>query len=156
MDHPIAHEAPSVSGHETRDANVTLILLSTVGLAILVLGVCFVTVGIFDYLNAHQAGLPQSTALVRPKEVPPAPRIQEHPWEEYKALHADETRMLNSYGWMDQKTETVRIPIDRAIDLIAARGLPIRGDMPAAPAKKKIKPATTTALPALEKPLGGK
>ena len=158
MDHPVTHGLPPASGHETRDANVKLILLSTVGVAIMVLSVCFITVGIFDYLNTHQEGSPQNTALVRPRELPPGPRVQEHPWEEYKALHADETRVLNSYGWTDQKTETVRIPIDRAIALVAERGLPLVGDVPAAPAKKIAQPGAATTAAALlapEKSLGG-
>ena len=154
MDHPVTHGVPPVSGHETRDANVKLILLSTVGVAVMVLSVCFITVGIFDYLNAHQEGAPQTTSLVRPKELPTGPRVQEHPWEEYKALHADETRILNSYGWTDEKTETVRIPIDRAIELVAERGLPLRGDVPAAAAKKKTQPAAAPLAPGKE--LGGK
>lgn len=156
MDRPVNHEVVPASGHETRDANVKLILLSTVGVAIMVLTVCFITVGIFDYLNTHQEGPPQTTSLVRPKELPVAPRVQEHPWEEYKALHAEETGILNSYGWTDQKTETVRIPIDRAMALIVERGLPLRGDRPAVPAKKNAKAAPSTApLQSTEKSRGG-
>ena len=34
---------------------------------------------------------------------------------------------LYSYGWVDEKAGTVHIPIERAMDLIAQRGLPVRG-----------------------------
>ncbi len=34
----------------------------------------------------------------------------------------DEEKALYSYGWVDEKAGTVRIPIERAMDLIAQRG----------------------------------
>ena len=34
-------------------------------------------------------------------------------------------RGLGSYDWVDQKNGVVRIPIDRAMDLVAQRGLPV-------------------------------
>ena len=35
-------------------------------------------------------------------------------------------RALESYGWVDQQAGAVRIPIERAIDIVAERGLPHR------------------------------
>ncbi len=37
-----------------------------------------------------------------------------------------EEGLLYSYGWVDEKAGTVRIPIERAMDLIVQRGLPVR------------------------------
>ena len=37
-----------------------------------------------------------------------------------------EEEELNSYGWVDQKAGIVHIPIERAMQLIAERGLPVR------------------------------
>jgi hypothetical protein len=39
-------------------------------------------------------------------------------------LHEHEDSILNSYGWVDQKAGIVRIPIERAMDIVAQRGLP--------------------------------
>ena len=39
--------------------------------------------------------------------------------------HEDEK--LTTYGWIDKNTGVVRIPIDRAKDLLLERGLPVRG-----------------------------
>ena len=36
----------------------------------------------------------------------------------------DESRRLNGYGFTDASRQTVHIPIDRAMSLIAERGLP--------------------------------
>lgn len=160
MDHSQPHDVNVALGHETREVNIKLILFSTFCMVVAVLVVCFITVGIFDYLSSHQAVPPQATALVRPREFPPAPRVQEHPWEEYRVLHASEAKILNSYGWMDQANGTVRIPIDRAIDLIAERGLPLRPE--SSPASKKGAGSTKPAKPAAaqasiaEKENGGK
>lgn len=41
-------------------------------------------------------------------------------------LHAQEDAVLYRYGWVDQKAGIAHIPIQRAIDLVAASGLPSR------------------------------
>ena len=45
---------------------------------------------------------------------------------ELQQMRAAEDQILNSYGWVDQKKGVVRVPIARAIDLLAQRGLPMR------------------------------
>jgi DNA-binding GntR family transcriptional regulator len=39
---------------------------------------------------------------------------------------AAETAILHSYGWVDRDAGIVRIPIERAIEILAERGLPTR------------------------------
>ena len=39
-----------------------------------------------------------------------------------------EERLLHSYGWVNQGMQTVRLPIDRAKELLLERGLPVRED----------------------------
>jgi len=46
--------------------------------------------------------------------------------EALKQLRATEDAILTTYGWVDREKGIVRIPIDRAIDLLATRGLPTR------------------------------
>jgi hypothetical protein len=43
---------------------------------------------------------------------------------EIKDFRLKEEQTLNSYGWVDEKAGVVRIPIDRAMQLLAQRGLP--------------------------------
>src|SRR5208282_3223891 len=38
-------------------------------------------------------------------------------------VHAREDLLLSNYSWVDQSKGTVRIPIERAMELIAQRGL---------------------------------
>jgi hypothetical protein len=56
----------------------------------------------------------------------PTPRVQTDDGNEDTAeLHAREDLLLNNYSWADRSKGKVRIPIDRAMELIALRGLPV-------------------------------
>ncbi len=66
----------------------------------------------------------------REPEVPPAPRLQVRGVRHWTDFQAAERERLESYGWMDRSTGAVHIPIDRAMDLVAERGV---GPLPAAP-----------------------
>ncbi len=74
----------------------------------------------------------------------PAPRLETDDGEsEVYEMHAREDLLLNYYSSIDGQAGAVRIPIDRAMDLIAQRGLPVEGV--ATSAAKPGVPATTTA-----------
>ena len=56
----------------------------------------------------------------------PTPRLQtDDGAQDIADLHAREDLLLNNYSWVDQSQGKVRIPIERAMDLIAQRGLPV-------------------------------
>ena len=71
----------------------------------------------------------------------PSPRLQADPLADMNALREQEEKILNSYGWTDQANGKVHIPIERAMDLIAATGLPVRSstktDSPQSNAEKR-------------------
>ena len=50
-----------------------------------------------------------------------------------KAYRAAEDAQLKNYGWVDKGAQTVRLPIDRAKDLLIQRGLPTRAAVPDTP-----------------------
>jgi len=54
------------------------------------------------------------------------PVLQIDPVADLKAYQAQEEALLNGYGWVDEGAGVARIPIDRAIELIAKQGLPHR------------------------------
>jgi hypothetical protein len=56
--------------------------------------------------------------------LPPYPRLQSAPAHDLKAFRAREDWELNHYYWIEQKKGTVAIPIERAIDILAAHGIP--------------------------------
>jgi hypothetical protein len=60
----------------------------------------------------------------------PKPRLQSDDVQEmHDQLYGEEGR-LQSYGWVDQDSGQARIPVSRAMELIAARGLPVRSAAP--------------------------
>ncbi|MGA8502942.1 MAG: hypothetical protein WB683_15420 [Candidatus Sulfotelmatobacter sp.] len=61
-----------------------------------------------------------------PQSVFPNPRLEENERGQLNGILLQEENTLYSYGWVDEKAGTVRIPIERAMDLIAQRGLPVR------------------------------
>lgn len=52
------------------------------------------------------------------------PLLQVNPEEDLRAMTAEDAANLNTYGWIDRPAGVVRVPIARAMDLIAERGLP--------------------------------
>jgi hypothetical protein len=64
----------------------------------------------------------------------PAPRIQADDGNQDVAdLHAREDLLLDYYSWVDSSQGKVRIPIERAMELLAARGLPVAQPVEQAP-----------------------
>ena len=41
-------------------------------------------------------------------------------------MRAAEEAALNSYGWVDKDAGIVKIPVDRAMEILAKKGLPAR------------------------------
>jgi hypothetical protein len=54
----------------------------------------------------------------------PEPRLQVSPAEDLAKVKNSSREKLESYGWVDRDSKTVRIPIERAIDFVAERGVP--------------------------------
>ena len=79
-----------------------------------------------DRAAVAEAGLERPA----PDRVPPAPRLEIHTEGHWRVFRDAEKARLSSYGWMDRNTGAVHIPIDRAMDLIAERGV---GALPQAP-----------------------
>jgi hypothetical protein len=56
----------------------------------------------------------------------PEPGLQVDPGDDLRRYVAGEEQVLNSYDWVDRDRGVVRIPINRAMDLLLRRGLPVR------------------------------
>ncbi len=54
------------------------------------------------------------------KALPPEPRLQVDEAADLKVFRDRENGVLTSYQWIDPAKTALRIPIDRAIDLVAA------------------------------------
>jgi hypothetical protein len=105
-------------GHEATDASLKLIGIMAASLAI---GIGAVLLAAYGIVAAGGAG-PSSRAGLGSSG-----RFQNGPQERtgislaWADIAAQSQRRLHTYGWVDQPAGIVRIPIDRAIDLMAAR-----------------------------------
>jgi hypothetical protein len=64
----------------------------------------------------------------------PTPRVQTDDGNQDVAdLHAREDLLLDNYTWVDQSQGKVRIPIERAMQIIAQKGLPVAPAVQQAP-----------------------
>jgi hypothetical protein len=78
----------------------------------------------------------------------PTPRLQtDDGYQEIVDMHAKEDLLLDNYSYVDQSKGTVRIPIDRAMELIAERGLPV------APAPAQTPLLAEDSVPVVKAPL---
>jgi hypothetical protein len=75
------------------------------------------------------SNVPEDTRHVAPgypQTAFPDPKLEEDERTQLNGIRTAEENALYSYGWVDQQAGTVRIPIDRAMDLLVQRGLPVR------------------------------
>jgi hypothetical protein len=112
------------AGHETTDVNVWAVGKFAIGLVV----VCVVSIVLlFGLLKFFQSREETSVAnTVEPTKLFPEPQLQKTPIVDLKTIRAEEDKLLNGYAWVDPKQGIVRIPVDRAIEVLAKRGLPSR------------------------------
>jgi hypothetical protein len=113
------------SNHEPRDVDVISLALVAGLFLICGLVVFLACAGLVHVLNEKDKA--RQTQLVSARQSRaefPEPRLQATPGADLKTLRAEEERELSSYGWVDRSAGVVRIPIDRAMELIMQRGLP--------------------------------
>lgn len=60
--------------------------------------------------------------------VPTAPKLPGIPTGQWEELEAEQTELLNTYGWIDEEAGVVHIPIERAIELQLDRGYPVSAE----------------------------
>jgi hypothetical protein len=123
-------------GYERQDLSAQSVFAFLISLVVGGVIVYFIVWGLYHFMDARQrARQPQlsplvkqvetDTRIVSPDEIKKfaAPRLERNERIEIKDFRLKEEQTLNSYGWVDEKAGVVRIPIGRAMELIAQRGL---------------------------------
>ena len=64
---------------------------------------------------------PMAEAMIDP--IPPGPRLQSAPPRDMDELRAQDRETLTTYGWVDPGAGVAWIPIDRALSIVAEKGL---------------------------------
>jgi hypothetical protein len=132
----------STVAHEPSDPKLGPVVRFGLLLALLSIITMFVMQWMFDlevtHSRAKDAPLPP---LASERQVPADPRLQSMPGvplvgeaprdgaqpfssESYADFKSKESESLSSYGWVDRQAGIVRIPIDRAMELVLKKGLP--------------------------------
>ena len=142
------HNTHAVVGHEETDAEVGPLVRFAIFLTLVTLVCAALTAGFYKYLDAREQAektrrYPLTAGVERP--LPPAPRLQTYPFDDVKAMRRHEAKLLEQYTWVDKNAGTVRIPVDRAIELLAAKGLPHRAVAPTPSAPAAVPVATPPA-----------
>jgi hypothetical protein len=114
-------------GHELSDLRPGYIALFGIVLTTIIVAAAVIT-SLLIYFKAaeqssHETAVPR---LAREREPTPEPRLQIDAHNELRQMRAAEEAALNSYGWVDKDSGRVRIPIERAMEILAKKGLPAR------------------------------
>ena len=122
------HPSPSTfAGHELSDLNPKKIALFGIVLTAVIIAALLVSYALFHlFYSTITRARPQPSPLSYSREPTPEPRLSVKPGDDLKAMRAEEDKMLNSYDWVDRDKGIVRIPIARAIEMLAQRALPMR------------------------------
>jgi hypothetical protein len=150
--HDSGHEPEQIdvsAGYERSDVKITGILVFITALSIFVVVTAILAYGMGKVINARMdkedgptskwsktvdirqlGNLPNNPQMQNKvaelTQQFPAPRVQTDDGNQDVAdLHAREDLLLDNYSWADATHTKVRIPIDRAIALVAQRGLPV-------------------------------
>jgi hypothetical protein len=123
---PSSHDNPAVQ-HELSDANIRGILLFGLWLTLLGIVIYVAVWVLYQYLVRREppsAPLTQQPIAAQP--APSKPQLQVGPESELSQLRSSEEETLRNYAWIDREKGVVRIPIERAMEIIAREGLPTR------------------------------
>lgn len=137
------------SGHgvefESEDLSTRGVFGFMIGLAIVGVVIYFIVQGMYAFLdNYEQSQMTAASPLVKTEDAAQISNrrvTQDYVEKKFKEngaplLEIDERgqlhdfvmnqeKQLNSYGWVDEKAGSARIPIQRAMELTAQHGLPV-------------------------------
>ena len=108
--------------HERTDVQIAPIRAFGIGLAVMTAAAMILMAILFRFLATHQPSEQPVTEVTAPVQLPPSPRLQVTPSTDLHILREGEEKILTTYDWVDAKQGVVRIPIDRAMDLMIERG----------------------------------
>jgi hypothetical protein len=161
---PVKHNGHA--DYERKDIGVGGVIGFLIGLAAAVVICFFLVQGLYNVLEAHFAAkqpavsplatnVPKDTRKL-PSEYKtdaesrdyekylqqnfPAPQLETNERTELNKIRLREENVLSTYDYVDKNAGTIRIPIDRAMDLLVQRGLAVRpqsGETPPQTAKSQ-------------------
>jgi hypothetical protein len=80
---------------------------------------------------AREDPAPAPVPRFEPGRLPPEPRLQTHPYADYRALAAAEAELAGSWALVDKEKGLARIPVEEAMKIVLRKGLPLHEGPPA-------------------------
>lgn len=112
-------------GYEDATSRIGIPAVSALGLLALVVGAVLLMAGMFYALVAYQdAQDPGPSPMIGSRMPPAGPKLLPDTPDQVRELRTIEDSLLTTYGWVDRENGFARIPLDRAMSLVAGRGLP--------------------------------
>ena len=106
-------------GHEQENVHVARIVQVGAVLAFVVLIAIVLMAWLIGALERNQPVERSATALPATVRQPPSPRLDPDQPKELRKLRAREESVLSSYEWIDKDRTAARIPIERAMEILA-------------------------------------
>jgi len=73
------------------------------------------------YRNADAQRDVRQTLIEPPPPIPPEPRLEVNPTEDWQTFRRQQQDILNSYGWVSREEGRVHIPIEQGMEMVAER-----------------------------------
>ena len=125
---------PAGAQHEHTDIDPSIGYTFAVWLAVAMMVSAGILYGAFWYFRTSEVArdtrvqqFPLAAGQVKDR---PAPLLQTQPFKDVYLLKQGQNERLDSYGWIDKNAGIVRIPIDKAKELLLERGIPGGRPMP--------------------------
>jgi len=120
---------PGSTGYEARDASVPWIFGVVIFLLCCSAVIQAVLVGALNHLLKEPTPTDawrRIGPVARAATTGSFPRLQISSRVDLGQFRANEDLELTNYGWVNRKNGIVRVPIERAMDLVLQKGLPVR------------------------------
>lgn len=139
-------------GHEERDVRVGALFTIAFSVFVCCAGCFLVVSAMWRYFSLHDPAKTGERANIPLTAVEnfPQPRLQVQSGGDLQKLRAAEEADLNSYGWVNRDATIVRVPIDRAMQLLMQRGLPDVGAGQTPLSLMQARPSETASPPRLK------
>jgi uncharacterized iron-regulated membrane protein len=130
-EHKPGHGHGDGGGYEIRDTHVRPLVWITISIILLVVvtaAVVWLMLAGYDRFVRSRAAQAPSLRPQGQVRLPPNPRLQVDPAGDMARFRAEEKAILTSYAWENETSGIVRIPVERAMEIVLEKGFPVAAD----------------------------
>lgn len=113
-------QLPPEKRHEQSDVPIVPVIVVMAVLALLTVLTLIGLWALFNHFTGERA-VPKSVQIdteIEAENVAPPPRLQDSPAQDMATWQAAEEAELNRFGWVDRERKIVKVPIERAFEVL--------------------------------------